>query len=242
MLRVLRSPILHIAIVVSLTLALAFAAAVGLTLAKFDRALADAVDARYRIHADDIRSGIETGINLGLGLDQIRTNVEELVTARIAVDEGILGIRITDASGRDVLAVSGPATADGQGPPQRQSLDIENSFGQIVGEVTLTYATLDNREILIEAGRILAANAAVLAGIAAAATSLCCIVVMAPIPRALRRVLAVLSGTGSATAATPDLGPVVTEAVDAAAKTHQVMTELATVAADLPAGDKSRAA
>lgn len=237
--RLLRSPVLHIAAVVSLTLALAFAAAVGLTLAKFERALTDAIDARYRIHADDIRAGIETGIDLGLGLDEIRGNVEGLVTDRLAVDAGIRAIRVTDASGTDVLSVEGEGRAGVL--DRRQTVSIANDFGRKIGDVTVTHVAGSDGALLAETARTLAANAAILAAIAAAVSSLACLIAMAPVPRTLRRVLSALEAPAAQADTAPD-GGIAAEAVLAAEKLQQVTDEIAAVAASLPAARNSEAA
>jgi hypothetical protein len=235
MLSFLRSPVLHIALVASLTVGFALAAAVGLTLAKFNQALSDAVDARYVIYAADLRSSIETGINLGLSLEEIESNIETIVTSRIAADEGIVSITVTDESDVEIFSLDRPLDDMGRAQMARQSLELENSFGQVVGRVTVGYAVGENRETILWAARTLGANALILAALTAGAASLACLIVLGPIQRRLHHACRYLAidENGAGQVAEPK-GKIERAAAQAAMAAATAMSELEALEASLP--------
>ena len=243
MLSILRSPVLHIALVASLTVGFALAAAVGLTLAKFNQALSDAVDARYVIYAADLRSSIETGINLGLSLEEIESNIETIVTSRMAADEGVVSITVTDENDVNIFSLDRPSGGVEGAQMERQSLELENSFGQSVGRVAVGYAVGENRETILWAARILGVDSLILAALTAGAVSLACLIVLGPIQRHLDNACRYLTvqETGAGTLADPK-GRVERAAAQAARTALTAISELEALEAGLPTGQsKSRA-
>jgi hypothetical protein len=240
MLKFLRSPVVIIALVVSLTLTLALAAAVGLTLTKFSRALTEAVDARYLIHAADLRSSIETGINLGLSLEEISANVEAIVTSRIAVDAGILSISVTDAGGESVFSISSATQLSDDAKVGLQSLDLLNSFDEVAGRVAIRYTVEGNQATIVAAARSLGFDAAILAALAAALVFLTCLVVLTPIPRRLRATQEALTAPEGA-GEHPPKGGMERAAAQAAYIMYEAMNELKALESELPDPPKREA-
>ena len=145
--------------------AIALVAAVALTVAKLSSALTQAVDGRYRIVASDLRANIETGVNFGLGVEEIVSNVAVWIEERLEVDPDILGMRLIAVDGREILALKSPS--GGLGVEQAQDIatvsePIINSFGVEVGRVDVSYDPSSAKGILVESARILAREAAVL--------------------------------------------------------------------------------
>jgi len=224
MLRALWGPAAQVSLVIALGLVLAFGAAAALTLAKFSEALSGAIEARYRIHAADLRATIETGINLGLDLAQIGGNLDVVVRSRLALDEGIARIIVTTAGGVEVFAMdragAGLAPLPAEAVLSQRGLAVENSFGAIVGEVTVVFASGVNAATLHDAAMTLLRDVAVLAAASAALSTLACILIMAPLPAALRAAQDLLDGAALAAAGPDPAVPPVTGAPGAEGGLH----------------------
>lgn len=145
--------------------AIALAAAVALTMAKLSNALTQAVDGRYRIVATDLRANIETGVNFGLAVEEIVSNVSAQIEDRLESDAEILAIRLIAENGQEILALQSQSEgADGAQSDNIATISepIINSFGVQVGRVEVSYDPTGAQSILAESARILAVEAAVL--------------------------------------------------------------------------------
>ncbi len=145
--------------------AIALAAAVALTMAKLSTALTHAVDGRYGIVASDLRANIETGVNFGLGVEEIVSNVSVQIEDRLESDAEILAIRLIAENGREILALQ--SQSDGREGAEAENIatvsePIINSFGVVVGRVEVSYDPTGTQNILAESARILSLEAAVL--------------------------------------------------------------------------------
>ncbi|WP_299891356.1 hypothetical protein [uncultured Ruegeria sp.] len=145
--------------------AIALAAAVALTIAKLSTALTQAVDGRYRIVATDLRANIETGVNFGLAVEEIVSNVSAQIEDKLESDAEILAIRLIAEDGQEILALQSQ-TEDREGAQAEDiatvSEPIINSFGAEVGRVEVSYDPRGAQGILAESARILALEAAAL--------------------------------------------------------------------------------
>jgi len=248
MLRRLWGPAAQVSAVIALGLVLGFGAAAGLTLAKFSEALSDAVEARYAIHAADLRATIETGINLGLDLEEIGDNVELVVRNRLALDEGIAAILVTAADGAQVFAMDRAAAGLAPGPPEaelsRRSLGVENSFGAIVGEVTVVFASGVNEATLRDAAATLLRDLASLVALSVGVATLGCLLALAPLPAAAGRAAAILQGAASDDAPETARADDDLEAAAAAAAraSREALAEIARIEAALAADARGRGA
>ena len=211
MLRRLWAQVAQVSAVIALGLMLGFGAAAALTLAKFSEALSDAIEARYAIHAADLRGNIETGLNLGLDLAEMGDNVALVVRNRLMLDEGIAQILVTAADGTGVFAMDRPAAGLDPTPPDarlhRRSLGLENSFGETVGTVTVVFASEVNEATLRGAATLLLRDLGALVALSVGLATLGCLVALAPLPAALRRAEATLSLADAPAGADPDAPP-----------------------------------
>ncbi len=145
--------------------AIALAAAVALTMAKLSTALTQAVDGRYRIVASDLRANIETGVNFGLAVEEIVSNVSVQIEDRLESDADVLAIRLIAEDGREIISLQ--SQAEGREDVRADYIatvaePIINSFGVVVGRVEVSYDPTGTQSILAESARILALEAAVL--------------------------------------------------------------------------------
>ncbi|NVO58343.1 hypothetical protein HW561_21385 [Rhodobacteraceae bacterium B1Z28] len=145
--------------------AIALAAAVALTMAKLSTALTQAVDGRYRVVASDLRANIETGVNFGLAVEEIVSNVTVQIENRLESDVDVLAIRLIAENGREILALR--SQAENQEGAQVENIamvsePIINSFGAEVGRVEVSYDPTGAQSILTESARILSLEAAML--------------------------------------------------------------------------------
>ena len=259
MLRRLRGPTAQVSAVIALGLMLGFGAAATLTLAKFSDALSNAVEARYAIHAADLRANIETGLNLGLDLEQIGDNVALVVANRLALDEGISAIVVSAADGTEVFAVDRAAAGLEPAPAgaelSRRSLAIENSFGAVVGDVTVVFASGVNEATLRDAAATLLRDLATLVAASVVVASLGCLAAMASLPAAARRAEAILQAEEAPAAdhrpvdAADAGGPEPSDgenleaaAVAAARSSHDALAEIRRIEAALAADPAGRGA
>lgn len=251
MLKPFGKPAAMVALVMSLAIMLAFAASLGLTLAKFSDTLKETVTARYAIHAADLRSDIETGINLGLELEEIGSNVEVVVRNRLALDEGIERVVLTGPDGRELFSMSrgdaGLAWPVEAGQLSRNALPIVNSFGATVGEVAIFHAEGETGETVREAAGTLFRYGAVLASASAAIASAWCFRVMAPLSRSMRigraRLASAAAGPAPDTASSAGStgGPVDRLARQAAQSASATLSEIGRIEAALAVEARRRA-
>lgn len=185
----LRSPTLHTALVISLTIAATLAAAVALTIASFDRALSEVAETRYRYLAADIRQSVEAGLGLGLGLAEL-DNVGRVIEERLARDADMTALRIETTDGRVVFA------AEREGRPDEAEVTepLVNAFGQRAGRLVIRYATGRYASITERVGAILTSRAVLLATLAAGLAVIGCGLVLGGIPRSLDRARRRLTG------------------------------------------------
>jgi hypothetical protein len=212
----LRSPIFHTGLVVSLIIVVTLAAAVALTVANFSRALSDVVETRFEFLAADLRESVETGLNLGLALDELE-NVEGILVDRLGRDEAIRELAVENADG---------AVAE-------IALPLENAFGQEVGTLRLTYATGAYRSTVAEVEEQLVRRSAILAGIACTGAALGCALVLSGIPRSLRRARQRLAGEAEG----PPSGEIEQSAHASHATTAEVIRELDALDREIAAAD-----
>lgn len=190
----------QVALVLLLGLAVAFGAAAALALTKFSEALEDTVAARYAVHASDLRTVIETGINLGLDVEAIAGNVEQVVEDRFALDSGILEVVVAGPDGQPVLAMARPGTAarGQQDGIATEALPIRNSFGGTEGSVTVHYASAVESGAVSAVAALLARDVAVVTLLAGLLTTLACIVFVRPLRHALRAAADILAASADA--------------------------------------------
>lgn len=145
--------------------AIALAAAVALTMAKLSTALTQAVDGRYGIVASDLRANIETGVNFGLAVEEIVSNVSVQIKDRLESDDEILAIRLIAENGQEILSLQSEVEgAEGARAENNATVSepIINSFGVQVGRVEVSYDPTATQSILEESARILSLEAAML--------------------------------------------------------------------------------
>ncbi|MES2072177.1 MAG: hypothetical protein V4488_17610 [Pseudomonadota bacterium] len=103
---------------ITLPIALISALAIGLTaflnLGKFERSLTELESSRLQFVLGDLKSNLETGLDLGLALNSLE-NAQAVIEAERRQDAGILSISVYDDSGMQVFH-SGEKMA-GAAPP-----------------------------------------------------------------------------------------------------------------------------
>jgi hypothetical protein len=195
-------PIPQIGLVVVGIVFAATAAAVVLTLANFSRAMEDTVESRFQFLSREVRDTIETGLSLGLGLDEL-TNVQAIIDERTAQDPAILRIVVRNSEGEVHFESAPPATTEsnagdgttGQGgaePVERARVTdpLVNSFGQTVGTVELIYATGSYRDAIARVRESLLHYGLVIAAVCSLLAVACIALVLRNLPRTLRRIRA----------------------------------------------------
>ena len=232
----------QVALVLLLGLSVAFGAAAALALAKFTEALEDTVAARYAVHASDLRTAIETGINLGLDVEAIAGNVEQVVEDRIALDSGILQVIVAGPDGAPVLSVGRPPGYEAV-PAQSEAaevLPIRNSFGGTEGSVTVRYASAAEGGAVRAVAVLLAGDVALVTLIATLMTTVACVLFVRPLRRTLRCAADILSTpTAVPLPALASAGPLEQAAFDAAASSRETLKALAEIEAALPVTGES---
>ncbi|MFW5641246.1 MAG: hypothetical protein ACOCY0_00625 [Roseicyclus sp.] len=227
----------QVALVLVLGLAVAFGAAAALALAKFTEALEDTVAARYAVHASDLRTAIETGINLGLDVAAIADNVERVVEDRIDLDTGILQVIVAGRDGASVLSVERPDRM--AAVPERgvaaAVLPIRNSFGGTEGSVTVRYASALEGGAVGSVAILLAGDVALVTLVAALTTTLACIFFVRPLRRTLRRAADILATPREAPlpVAPPSGAPLEMAACRAATEARETLRALSEIEAQL---------
>lgn len=174
--------------VIAAAVALAVLLSVLLAGLKFERTLRDVTASRLSVVADEVRRRVEYGLTLGLDLSEL-VDVQKLVE-RAAEPEEILGAEVVDDRGivlfaSDQAAVGKPSPTrwDEAGGPVaggiRQKVDgdalilgtgVRNSFGQMVGEVTIRSSLAGMRQRVGQVERELTNGTLLLVGAAALVT------------------------------------------------------------------------
>jgi len=140
-----------VALSISLTLVLNFF--------KFDRLYNSVVQSRFVVMAQDIRATVEFGLNLGLGLNELR-NTQDVIDRTRERDTSIVALRVFDDRGR--IQFSSPPADIGEDVPDSWlvtfgradgmiteleddrdytvSVPLLNAFDQEVGGLALSYS------------------------------------------------------------------------------------------------------
>jgi hypothetical protein len=198
--------------VIAVSLLVGATAALGLV-----RAQSELAEARYRFVAGQLRDAVESGLTLGLPLEDLRQTGEILAraaardpdiavvlvfgadgTVRYATDPGLIGEPVPDAWR---LPEAAPARSldDGQ-PGAVVAAPLVNSYGDLAGGLALRHGRLSEavrteRTLAVVGGTALLLAA--VAGVAAAFAARACLA-------GPRRVLAGLAARFAAFAARPD--------------------------------------
>jgi hypothetical protein len=182
-----RSPIVQASLVVTLVVALSLFAAVALTLANFSRALSDTVQSRFAFTVENLRDNIETGLNLGLALDELR-NVQRIIDTQLGRDDAIRRIVVSDTNGEAIYtAVADGAEATGR-ERGRIAAPLVNDFDQEVGRVEIVFAVASYRVAIDRVTGALLRNTAILVVAVGVLAALGCALILRPIPQSLMRI------------------------------------------------------
>ena len=131
---------LHLWVWIVVAVAVGIGATVGIVGHTFGSAHQRVTDGQYAFVGNEIRSRIETGLTIGLDLDEIR-RVPEAAERERALTDGIDEITISDADG--IVAFStDPLRVGRRATPQPESGDVvqvafEGAFGEIAGHVSI---------------------------------------------------------------------------------------------------------
>lgn len=105
--------------------------------------LEEFINSRFMVVAQDLKNSVEYGLNLGLGLAELK-NMQPLLTAAHDHDPDISNLMVVDADNNIIF--HSDATRDGQSaPPDNQSnsrilaLALVNQFNVRVGTLRLSY-------------------------------------------------------------------------------------------------------
>ncbi|MFO1350359.1 MAG: hypothetical protein U1F68_06635 [Gammaproteobacteria bacterium] len=141
-------------------IAVALGLIVMLNQAKFEYAFSEQAESRFAFVVKELKSTIETGLNLGLSLTDAR-NIEDIIERELASDDHILAITLFDqhqilfhveknhgaANQPDVAALWRQASATADADDWRQKTPgkrlvgatLINNFGQKAGGIALEY-------------------------------------------------------------------------------------------------------
>lgn len=125
----------------------------------FEKDLHSFVRSRFLVVAQDLKASVEYGLNLGLGLKELK-NVQQLIEESSQRDPDIGSLMVVDGSGtilfhsdqqqvgsttpaawlnNELLQRQGPALHRSSGPEQQTILPIVNHFNIMVGALVLSY-------------------------------------------------------------------------------------------------------
>lgn len=185
------SPILQAALAVTLVVSLALSAGLALTVANVDRTLQAIVDARFEYIANELKSDIEKGLDLGLALKEF-SNAQQIIDQKLARNSDLTGVTIANPNGQTLFSATKQARAVPADRRRKVTAPLVNPFGRDAGTVTVVYATGGALDAVRELAVQLSRATALIAGIAAASAALACVAIMRRIPRSLLRAQAAL--------------------------------------------------
>ncbi|CAK0742576.1 hypothetical protein CCP2SC5_110009 [Azospirillaceae bacterium] len=134
---------LKISIAILILLSSGLALIAYLNYAKFAKTYDGIEQSRYETIAAELKQSIESSLDLGLSLTQ-NQNLETVIKNAKRTFSRILFIEISDNNGEALFSTEPPEDFEAERIHNRNmriTKKIENSFGEVVGQISLNYST-----------------------------------------------------------------------------------------------------